>query len=123
MKNKIINNIAFKEEEKYNYQDETQSPNKIIRKINNESNYNKKPNIISKYIRMQKIPKSQINSIQNNYIQNPKKYRYSNNTVNLLPKNNLPSPIMKNNPNNINIYNKKKLHNYFTCSSILSGKN
>ena len=123
MKNKIINNIAFKEEEKYNYKDETQSPNKIIRKINNESNYNKKPNIISKYIKMQKIPKSQINSIQNNYIQNPKKYRYSYNTVNLLPKNNLPSPIMKNNPNNINIYNKKKIHNCFTCSSIVSGKN
>ena len=99
MKNKIINNIAFKEEEKYNYKDETQSPNKIIRKINNESNYNKKPNIISKYIRMQKIPKSQINSIQNNYIQNPKKYRYSN--------------------NNINIYNKKKLHNCFTCLLFL----
>lgn len=120
----IFINPKFMEEQKY---ENAETPSKIIQKINQGNNYFQS-NIISNKIKMNRI----INNYQCNdsrtyntdRTNKTNKNIYSNRTTNMLPKNNINinTPIIYRNNNN-SIYNKKKLSNCFTSSSIPSGKN
>ena len=124
----IYINPRFMEEQKY---ENTETPSRIIQKINQRNNYYQ-PNIISHNISINRIPNNYQYNNSKTYktsitdrTNKTNKYIYSNRTVNMRPNNNninINTPTIYRNINN-SIYNKKKLSNCFTSSSIPSVKN
>ena len=113
----------IQEEEKMNNNIKIETPSRLIQKINEKNNYYQ-PYIISKSIKIRNNPN--YNHIKTYNPDTSNQIRYSQKTYNMIPKNsdNFHTPITyKNDINNINVYNKKKLKSYYTYSSIPYAKN
>ena len=96
--------------------EDIQTPNKIIQKIYQENNY--QPNIISKDIKINNIPKYIPYNNLNTYNSNkPVNNQYSHRTYNIVPtiyNGNMNTPITY--KYNYKVYNKKKLINCYASS-------